>query len=63
MAYLLDSDVFIQAKNLHYGFDFCLAFWEWIDEGHAVGSVLSIEKVQGELIGGDDDLAAWARQR
>lgn len=23
MAYLLDSDVFIQAKNLHYGFDFC----------------------------------------
>jgi hypothetical protein len=26
MAYLLDSNVFIQAKNLHYGFDFCPAF-------------------------------------
>jgi hypothetical protein len=63
MAYLLDTDVFIQAKNLHYAFDFCPAFWQWIDEGHAAGSVLSIEKVQGELIGGDDDLAAWARQR
>jgi hypothetical protein len=63
MAYLLDTDVFIQAKNLHYGFDFCPAFWQWIDEGHATGSVLSIEKVQGELIGGDDDLAEWARQR
>lgn len=23
MAYLLDSNVFIQAKNLHYGLDFC----------------------------------------
>jgi len=27
MSYLLDSDVFIQAKNLHYGLDFCPAFW------------------------------------
>jgi Domain of unknown function (DUF4411) len=26
MAYLLDANVFIQAKNLHYGFDFCPAF-------------------------------------
>jgi hypothetical protein len=63
MAYLLDSDVFIQAKNLHYGFDFCPAFWSWIDEQHAVGSVLSIEKVRDELIGGGDDLATWAAQR
>ncbi|WP_338616997.1 MULTISPECIES: DUF4411 family protein [Alcaligenaceae] len=23
MAYLLDANVFIQAKNLQYGFDFC----------------------------------------
>ncbi len=23
MAYLLDANVFIQAKNLHYGLDFC----------------------------------------
>ena len=26
MAYLLDSNVFISAKNLRYGFDFCPAF-------------------------------------
>ena len=25
MAYLLDANVFIQAKNLHYGMDFCPA--------------------------------------
>ena len=29
MAYLLDANVFIQAKNLHYGLDFCPAFWDW----------------------------------
>lgn len=63
MAYLLDSDVFIQAKNLHYGFDFCPAFWDWIDSQHRTGAVLSIEKVRDELIGGGDDLAAWAQQR
>jgi hypothetical protein len=63
MAYLLDSDVFIQAKNLHYGFDFCPAFWDWIDVHAATGAVLSIEKVRDELIGGGDDLATWARAR
>jgi hypothetical protein len=32
MAYLPDADVFIRAENLHYGFDFCPAFWDWIVE-------------------------------
>ncbi|MGI6459578.1 MAG: DUF4411 family protein [Candidatus Hydrogenedentales bacterium] len=26
--YLLDSDVFIQAKNEHYAFSICPGFWE-----------------------------------
>jgi hypothetical protein len=30
MAYVLDANVFISAKNLHYGLDFCPAFWDWI---------------------------------
>ena len=63
MAYLLDSDVFIQAKNLHYGFDFCPAFWAWIDERHAAGAVFSIEKVGDEVRAGADDLATWASGR
>jgi hypothetical protein len=63
MAYLLDSDVFIQAKNLHYGFDFCPAFWAWIDEGHAAGTIFSIEKVGDELKAGADALATWAADR
>jgi hypothetical protein len=48
MAYLLDSNVFIQAKNLHYGFDFCPVFWEWIGQSHAAGTVFSIDKVADE---------------
>ena len=30
MAYLLDANIFIQAKNLHYGMDFCPAFWDFL---------------------------------
>ena len=60
MAYLLDANVFIQAKNLHYGFDFCPAFWDWIERENAAGRVFSIERVGNELKAGGDDLADWA---
>lgn len=63
MAYLLDANVFIQAKNLHYGFDFCPAFWEWLIHENGAGRVFSIEKVGDELEAGGDDLAAWAAKR
>ncbi len=62
-TYLLDSNVFIQAKNLHYGLDFCPAFWDWLDEAHAAGTVHSIDSVRTELVAGDDDLASWVQQR
>ena len=59
-TYLVDSNVFIQAKNLHYGFDFCPAFWDWLIEQNGAGKVASIEKVADELQAGGDELAAWA---
>lgn len=59
MAYLLDANVFIAAKNLHYGFDFCPAFWDWLHLAHQQGNVYSIEKVRDELRAGQDDLAQW----
>jgi hypothetical protein len=61
--YLLDANVFIQAKNLHYGFDFCPAFWSWLDREHASDRVFSIEGVLDELAAGGDDLATWAQAR
>lgn len=63
MAYLLDANVFIQAKNLHYGMDFCPAFWAWLIEQNAAGSVYSIEKVGDEVLAGADELATWAAAR
>lgn len=63
MSYLLDTNVFIQAKNLHYGFDFCPAFWDWLDQKHATGDVRSISLVGDELMNGTDALADWAKAR
>jgi hypothetical protein len=63
MSYLLDSDVFIQAKNLHYGLDFCPAFWDWLIDANAKKLVFSTEKVGDEIEAGADELAAWAVTR
>jgi hypothetical protein len=63
MTYLLDANVFIQAKNLHYGIDFCPAFWSWLIERNAANLVFSIEKVGDEIDAGSDQLSAWAAQR
>lgn len=63
MAYLLDANVFMQAKNLHYGLDFCPAFWEWLIVNNKVKHVFSIEKVGDEINAIADELAIWASQR
>lgn len=62
MKYLLDTNVFIEAKNRYYAFDICPGFWSWMDTvcGESVGSIIS---VQDELTRGDDDLSQWAKDR
>ena len=63
MGYLLDSNVFIEAKNHYYGFDFCPAFWDWIDAAYRAERVFSVEKVGEELFDYGDELATWAKER
>jgi len=63
MPYLLDANVFIQAKRLHYGMDFCPAFWDWLIAKNAADEVFSIEKVGDELLAGGDELGDWADDR
>ncbi len=63
MAYLLDSNVFIEAKKRWYGLDFCPAYWEWLDRSHSSGLVFSVERVQTEIAAHDDDLLAWVNAR
>ena len=61
MAYLLDSDVLIRAKNDHYGFDFCPGFWAWLQLVNDEGLVHSVDAVYDELVAGDDELAEWVK--
>lgn len=61
MAYLVDTDIFIAAKNLHYGMDFCPAFWDWLTRANAAGRLMSIEAVRNDLAAGEDELAVWAK--
>jgi hypothetical protein len=63
MAYLLDANVFIQAKDFHYGFDFCPAFWDWLVVGNRAGRIFSIEHIGDELAARDDELRSWATRR
>lgn len=61
MSYLLDANVFMSAKNLHYGLDFCPAFWDWLVHKGNTGSVFSIDKVADEIEAGQDELSDWAK--
>jgi hypothetical protein len=63
MPYLLDANVFIEAKNRYYGLDFCPAFWDWLIQNNAANNVFSIERVGDELLAGGDALADWATDR
>ncbi|MCG2601460.1 MAG: DUF4411 family protein [Achromobacter sp.] len=61
MSYLLDANVFMAAKNLHYGLDFCPAFWDWLVHKGNTGSVFSVDKVADEIEAGQDELSDWAK--
>lgn len=61
-ATLIDSNIFIQAKNFAYRFEFCKGFWDWILLAHNAGHLYSCKKVFAELKNGDPDDPArlWA---
>ena len=60
MSYLLDSDVLMEGRKRHYGFDICPGFWKWLELRNAEGKVLSVEKVRDEIGEGNDALVIWA---
>lgn len=63
MQYCLDSNTLIEAKNIHYGMDFCPAFWDIIEKETKTGRLFSISMVADELIKGNDELTEWAKVR
>nr|WP_281410467.1 DUF4411 family protein [Rhizobium leguminosarum] len=60
MRFLLDTNVFIEAKNRYCAFDICPGFWEWMDSV-CEGDVASIVSVRDEMTNGTDELADWAK--
>lgn len=61
MRFLLDANVFIQAHRLHYPFDVFPAFWSWLEQENATGSIGSIKEVYDEIEDGKDPLADWIK--
>lgn len=47
--YVLDTNVFIQAKNDYYSFDICPGFWTALKRHGNIANVLSIDRVHAEL--------------
>jgi len=63
VKYVLDANVFIEAKNRYYAFDIVPKFWECLKEHAATGRTRSIDRVKGELVKGKDELADWASKK
>lgn len=61
--YLIDSDVFISAKNRYYAFDICPGFWNSLIHYGSIGTIRSIDRVKGELLAGreSEDLVEWVK--
>ena len=63
LPYVLDSDVFIAAKNSYYAFAICPGFWDSLIHHHDEGNICSIDRVKGELLAGrkTEDLVQWVK--
>ena len=61
--YLLDANIFIEAKRRYYAFDLCPGFWAALIWHQVNGRVGSIDRVRSELESGGDDLKNWVTNR
>lgn len=57
--YLLDSNIFIEAKNRYYAFDIAPSFWAFLDSALKRPDVRSIQMVYGEICHQADELSNW----
>lgn len=60
--YLIDSNIFITAKNTCYRFTFCSNFWGFLLELFRKGKLYSLKVVRNELLAKDDELKAWIEE-
>jgi len=57
--FLLDANVFIEAKRRYYAFNLCPGFWNCLIWHHGSNQIQSIDRVKQELENGGDDLSNW----
>ncbi|MDN5853370.1 MAG: DUF4411 family protein [Actinomycetia bacterium] len=57
--YLVDSDVFIDGKNHHYGFDIAPGFWDFLQHAHEQRRVFTVHRCYEEVTDTGDDLSLW----
>ena len=75
MAYLLDTNILVNAKRTYFGFDICPDFWGWLLHENNQGNIFSIDEVHEEIVNPkdrsnnplpnthqsyNDDLSQWA---
>ena len=59
MAYILDSNTMITAKNLYYAYDLVPSFWRVLLDEFRKGTVKIIDAVESEIMQGNDELSEW----
>lgn len=61
VKYILDENIFIEAKRRYYAFNLCPGFWDSLLYHNSIGDLESIDRVGSSLSEGDD-LDAWKKQ-
>jgi hypothetical protein len=62
VKYILDANIFIEAKNRYYAFNLCPGFWDSLLHHNSVGNLESIDRVKKELLEGKDNLSTWSKK-
>jgi hypothetical protein len=60
-VFVLDANVFIEAKRHYYAFDLAPKFWESLIDLAGCDQIVSIDRVKEELVRGKDELSDWAK--
>lgn len=57
--FLIDSNVFINAKYFHYNFNYCKMFWDYLIQLNKKDVIFSINSVKKELLAKPDEISTW----
>ena len=62
VKYILDANIFIEAKNRYYAFNLCPGFWDSLLHHNSMGNLESIDRVRNKELSEGDDLDAWSKK-